>query len=801
MNPKLQPKLDMFGRVVSGVPDHLRQPWMEECDFVLVSSLDELKSIVDGAVNAKLCALDLETEGLDNRIYNGKMNHKIAGFAISYPQEKEIGYYVPINHKVEDGNLPEAETLLEIKRLCENTHLIFHNAKFDIEFLEGHIQGLDLDDADKFEDTFIEYYLMDSNHHLGSALKLKKISENFLGRKMIEIQDLFPKETKYINFCELHPEEGYIYAASDAINTLKLHQTIKDHHYLTKQAAIYKLEKRLIAAIRWMEQNRVHIDKAYFAELTKEISSKLKEIETEIYAFAKHPFNIDSPKELGKVLFDELKIPNAGTTAKSGQYKTSADDLDELNEQYNGQYSALASVVKYRKYKKALGTYIEPLMTRTDQFDDALFQFIGAGTNTGRFSSRGSENGPDCGVQGQNIPSVEKGIVNVRQGFAARDGMDIAAIDYSGVELRLIANFAGIKKWINEFIHGKGDLHSITARDCFGIPEGEPVPKDLRKIAKAVNFGCAYGAGGSTIAESAGISKEEGFRIHRAFFSGVPEFDKWIKKKQKEGKEQGYVTTAFGRVRLLPDIKNENPFHRSHDERNAINSPIQGTSADITKIAMVKIYDYVKKNNLWNDVRLLLTVHDELVFEVRRSKRDELLPALIDIMVGVAPKGWPVPLKVDCEIGDSWGVLQNYCAKCHTVYKDDECPTCAGKPPEAKKETTVASAQQEVAQVPEPKATPIINGTNGVHKVEAPTVPEVETVTFVVTEPLNRYKWRRLEALFILADAAAFNTKTAKLCLIDERSRDLLGDRKILVHPDAFYFKGLEMGLLKVPLR
>lgn len=803
MNPKLAPQLDMFGKVVAGVPDHLRQPWMEECDFVLVSTLEEVKQMVDGAIKAGLCALDLETEGLDNRTYDGKMNHQIAGFAVSYQQDKEIGYYLPINHKVEDGNLPVEETLQEIKRLCENTKLVFHNAKFDAEFLEGWISGLNLDDAERFDDTMVEYYLMDSNHNLAGSLGLKKISENFLGRKMIDIQDLFPKGTKHINFCELHPQEGYIYASSDAINTLKLHLTIKDHHLLIKQAGIYKLEKRVIAAVRWMEQNRIHINKQYLAQLTEEIKIKMKEIEDEIYQLCGRKFNLDSPKELGNILFEELKIPNAGKTAKSGQYKTSKDDLDELNEEHNGKFPALSLVVKYRKYTKALGTYIEPLSTRTDKFNDALFQFFSCGTNTGRFASRGSENGPDCGVQGQNITSVEKGIVNIRRAFAARPGFILAAIDYSGVELRLIANFAGIKKWIEEFINGSGDLHSITARDCFGLAPDQPVPPELRKIAKAVNFGCAYGAGGQTIAESAGISKEEGFRIHRAFFNGVPEFDRWIKKKQKEGKEQGFVTTAWGRIRLLPDIKNDNPFYRGHDERNAVNSPIQGSSADITKIAMVKVYDLVKKSNWWDDVRLMLTVHDELVFEVRDSCKEELLPILIDTMCNVAPKIWPVPIKVDCEVGPDWGTLQVFCQKCHTIYGAKECPTCSGKPVTKEEKKEVKAPQSPLPNLPATETNSVTNGvTNGAHEEEvgqSAPIEAVSTVTFVVTEPLNKWKWRRLEALFILADAKAYQTKRAKLCLIDERSNDLLGNRKIFVHPDAFYFKALEMGVVKSP--
>ncbi len=841
---------DVWGNPVGGLTNSTVQPWMQDKYFKLVDSVELFEQVIDACIASDFYSLDTETQGLDLRMYpNGEgrleANHKIVGFVLCY--DGEVGFYIPIRHTSEsddishpdNGNLPLAKVMFGINRLlAEGPPAVMHNSPYDLEVMFG--EGLHVPDSVKdyarFHDTQIEGWLIDSND---KRTGLKSQTAKVLGWKMIEFRDLFPRGSAQGNlrFQDLHPEEAYIYASSDGICTWLLHDTYRKDPILAMQSKVYQIERMLVPVLRRMVRHQFLIDVEYLRELDATLEAKCNEIVSHIKKLCGVPnLNIDSARQLGEVLFEKLKIPNAGKTPSGSQWDTKAATLEALDSEHEGKYPALTMVVKYRQLQKLRGSYLSNLINNVDHLNQARFGIQACGAPTGRFAAPGGK--PDQGFSGcnvQSIPKVKKGKPNIRKGFIARPGFVIAAIDFAGVELRIAGNLSNEKKWVDEFAHAEcvkkwgdkyevvnpsplwhhcpychkkvGDIHSQTSMAVFGSAE-DP----YRTRSKGVNFGILYGAGGKTLARNIGVEEEEGYRIQGAFLEALPQIQAWIRRQHAIAHKHKMVKTAFGRVRLLPEVESDDKRTRSFGERSSVNSPIQGTSADITKLAMVACDNLIESKGWREHCRILLTVHDEIVFEVRDSMKDEIMPALGLVMCKAAPKSWKIPLTVDIEYGPSWGevihewkpeaprlkALSEDILPLHPgdLFFDGSVMSEDGSSGEVFQPTSVDEASVSLAP-PKPAPPEAVEEAAPV-KEQVPTLPK-ETVEedsgdkefeFILSRPYSKQKLRKLEALFILAGAG-----NVRLRLLSDTGKDLLQARDVRVDPTYFTYKAQEWGL------
>lgn len=725
------------------VPD-ITKPWMKHHKFELVRSIEQLKEIVDKAIARGECALDLETEGLDNRIFydtEGKpyTKHQIVGFCLSY--DGLTGYYAPVRHNPDDGgtslNLPIAEAEAEIRRLCLASQPIgaakgieqdplsykewerapqviihFWHAKFDQEFLYP-ITGIDWWHPDSFEDGNLLYFV----HYSGDrALSLKDKAKEELRDiegnvyEMIKLKELFIQGRRNIEFAKLSPDEpGCIkYACSDAICTfllctgprkhekerLPVLKTVKEKYNFT-----YRLEKQTSQAGRWMERPRVRVNREKIEQIRIENKVKRDEVAAKIKSLAANKgfpeFEPGSSKQLSDFLFGDQGLnitlpinnndwPNGKPplNEKSGQYKTDADTLERLVEEHPSAPDVLNWIVEWRQYEKLDGTYLQNMVDNIDERSEMRFQFKQTGAQTGRFSAPAGA--ADQGYSGIPIHGIP-GTSALRQAFESRDGYTMVKADYAGQELRIAANVSGEEVWIKEFLEGDGDLHSITARAFFGKQE---ISKDERKMGKIANFALIYGGGPAAIMRATGCDKVEATRRKQAFDKAVPTFAKWVKGQHKKVKEEGGVWTALKRWIAIPPPKGnllpeEIRKQEAARERAATNFPVQGTGADVMKISLVLLFKefykrgWLRQNNGDDSVRLLLTVHDEIVFEIRHDRVQEALVIITKVMASptymAGPSKWRVPLVVEPLIGMNWAGEYDYGMLMHgKPYKDGD---------------------------------------------------------------------------------------------------------------------------------
>lgn len=642
------------------------RPWMEQRDMRLISSIEELSHYIDEAIEAGICALDIETTGLSTRVKRKKNTsdnitlstsdyepvNKIVGFCLSF--DSKCGVYVPINH-IEDPheNLPERQTLLEIQRLCKNCRLIFHNAKFDLQVLRNY--GIIVDSHEKFEDTLILARLHDAGR---KEIGLKNLSEHLLNQPMLSFKDVCKEE----RFDFISPRIGYQYGSSDAICTLDLYNFFIATNIIKEQMPVYNLEKRTTLVVLQMERSLLKIDVSYLKELQISIAQRLREIEQEIYRLAGKEFNIASPPQLGRILFEELNYnyPEKKKTA-SGQYMTDTHTLEKIKD----VYPIVGNIIEYRMLEKSLGTYVNNLLTNYDEDGYIKLSFKQSGTDTGRFSSpggKGIRHDGYCGVNVQSIPSnYDEGVPDIRKAIVARPGNKIVAMDYSSEELRVATNLSGEPRWI-EALESGVDLHTATGRVIFGRQE---ISKAERQIAKTVNFLTLYGGGAKTLAAQAGISEREAKRVLNQFFTGLAHLKKWIDRERARARQRGFAQTSFGRIRPLHMFYNTGRDQDvAHADRCAVNFLVQGASADIMKTAMVRVFNWIKSSNLIDEIKLLITMHDEIVFEMPENKLDFYIPKLNNIMkledILQGHLHWRIPLKVDAEYGDSWHVDHDF---------------------------------------------------------------------------------------------------------------------------------------------
>lgn len=693
------------------VPD-ITKPWMKYHKFTRVDSVQKVKEIIDAALAHGRCSLDTETEGLDTRINydalgNPRTVHQIVGYCISVDGVE--GFYIPIRHKPEDGgqdyNLPIPEVNAEITRLCRAAQptpapgaldkdplgfrefaeppklvIYFWNAKFDQEMLYP-VTGIDWWHPDAFEDGMLAAFC---DYSADKALSLKHKAPQWLhdtesppnAYHMIELKELFIRG-RPIRFATLSPDEPGVlkYACSDAICTYLLcepprkhEKTRKDYMKLAHEryAFTYRLEKQCIQAVRGMERNRCRVDRDKARELLDMHNAEFKRLLDEIQNFARAKgYNLDpsSSKQLSDFLFTDhqgcLNIsPKPEINEASGQFKTDGETLEGMVENNPHAPPILKWIVDYRGEEKIIGTYLEHLVANPDKNNELRFGFKETGAGTGRFSAPAGE--PEQGFSGIPIHGIPSESV-MRKLFLAREGYTFVKCDYAGQELRIAANVSGEPVWIKEFLEGDGDLHTITAKAFFNK---ESVSKDERKMGKIANFALIYGGGPQAIIRATGCDKVEAARRKQAFDKAVPTFAGWIKTQQKAVKESLGVWTPFKRWLAIPDAKHEDRKIQAACERYAVNYPIQGSGADIMKISMVTLHKeffkrgWLRTNGGDDSVRMLLTVHDELVFEIKHDRVVEAVPVIVEIMerpARMATTKWRVPLVTEPLVGPNWG--------------------------------------------------------------------------------------------------------------------------------------------------
>jgi len=407
------------------------------------------------------------------------------------------------------------------------------------------------------------------------------------------------------------------------------------------------LEKPLIKIVDKMKKIGVQLDVKHLGEMSKRIHKELIILEKEIYKLAGHEFNIKSPKQLGEVLYDELglKVKSGGKTASGGR-STKEEVLKKMDE----QHEIIKPLLKYRELQKLSSTYIDSipkLVGKDGRLHPTLLQH---GTTTGRMAS------VDPNIQ--NIPVKTERGKEIRSAFVSKEGSVLVACDYSQIELRIAAMISKDKKFIDIFRNGE-DVHGSVASYMFGLPQ-DKITKTMRNRAKAINFGVLYGMGVVALQKNLGVSRKEAKDFYENYFETFTELTKYLETVKSEVGRKGYTETMFGRRRYFKGIKSPMPHIRAQAERMAINAPIQGTSADVTKIAMVRVSKYIEDNNLSKDVSMILQIHDELIFEIKKEKVNEVVPEILKIMENVIPKNETsdVPIVVKAEVGPDWGNLK-----------------------------------------------------------------------------------------------------------------------------------------------
>ncbi len=589
----------------------------------LLTDAKELHSILDALDKESVLAFDTETTGLD---YD---NDKLVGFSFSYNETQ--AYYVPFAHYY--LGVPEQISEVEIKKAIRKIFefkVVGHNIKFDLHFVTRFLQE---DDLPIYADSMILAWLINPE----SALGLDKLADKLLNHKMLSFKETVKKgET----FADVALEDACNYAAEDALITLKLFHLF--NHKLKLQSAEHlieesqKVEVPFIHTLLSMERYGIKVDSAFLEKFLVEVKETLSTLTEKIYALAGSEFNINSTKQLGVILFEELGLP-VGKKTKTG-YSTDEKVLNSLKD----KHEIIPLLLEYREVYKLFSTYIEPLLKLSQQNSDARIHtsFIQTGTATGRLSSKN----PNL----QNIPARSELGLKIREAFVAPEGKKLIGIDYSQIELRLLAHFSQDKVLVDAFMHDK-DIHMQTAIVLFG--EEEAAAK--RGVAKTVNFGLLYGMGQKKLSDTLGITTKEAKAIIEKYFENFPSVKSYFRSIVDTSKEQGYVETLLKRRRYF-DYENATPMFRAAYERESVNTVFQGSASDLIKLSMNKIHKVIKEENL--DACMLLQIHDELIFEVDASQADALGERFREIMQTIMPLS--IPLKASLNIGRTWGELK-----------------------------------------------------------------------------------------------------------------------------------------------
>ena len=590
-------------------------------DYKLVDNEEEMKKLCDYFLTKEILSLDTETTSVE------AINAKLVGLSFSVKENE--AFYVPVPQ-----DEAEARKIVEIFRPAyedEKILKIGQNLKYDYEVLMNY--GVEI--KGKMFDTMIAHYVIQPElHH-----NMDYLAEIYLNYQTIHIDELLGQKGKgQKNMSDLDPKDVYEYAAEDADVTLKLKNKLEAE--LRKYGAeelFYNIEMPLMPVLAEMEMNGVLIDTKSLAETSTVLTKRMEEVEREIYELAGGEFNIASPRQVGEVLFDKLKIVEKAKKTKKGQYVTNEEVLQSLK----GKHKIVGAILEHRGLKKLLGTYIDALPklinSRTGHIHTSFNQ---ATTATGRLSS----SDPNL----QNIPVRGEEGKEIRKAFIPEPGCLFFSADYSQIELRVMAHLSGDENMIEAFREGH-DIHAATAAKIYK-EEMENVTRDQRTKAKRANFGIIYGITIFGLADRLEISREEARQLIDGYFETFPKVKEYMEKAKEEARSKGYVETLFHRRRYLADINSANGTVRGFAERNAINAPIQGTAADIIKVAMVRIHRRFKSENIRS--KMILQVHDELNFSVYPDEKEKVERIVLEEMQNAFPM--EVPLVADCGWGNNW---------------------------------------------------------------------------------------------------------------------------------------------------
>ena len=593
------------------------------------AGLTELTKVLS---KASIISFDTETTSTD------EMTAALVG--ISLAVEAGVGYYIPVGHKA-GTQLPFEQVLSALRKPMTDPGIpkIGHHLKYDFIMLAR--QALRVTPL-AFDTMLAEWVLDPSSHSLG----LKNMAEVRLGENMTHIEDLIGKGKNQRTMDQVAISDAAPYAAADAETTLRLMSPLEiELKRLPKLWDLFEnIEMPLISVLADMEMAGVALDKSFFAAFSVQLNERLAALEKQIYAAAGRTFNINSTQQLSSVLFDTLRLapPDRGKKTASGHYSTAAGVLDEMS----GQHPVVDMILEYREYAKLKSTYVDALPAQVHPEDGRVHtSYSQTGAVTGRLSS----SDPNL----QNIPTRTDLGRRVRRGFTADPGNVLVSLDYSQIELRIVAHMANDEAMLNAFRLGQ-DIHATTAAAIYGIPL-EAVTKEQRRHAKAINFGLIYGMSAFGLTRSTELTLAESQDFVEAYFRQFPGVKKYLDGIRRTAREAGYVETLLGRRRYFPVLKSTlNQTLRNREEREAINAPIQGTAADIMKIAMIQIPGALAQAGLHG--RMLLQVHDELVVECPRAELEQTVHVARNVMENAYPIS--IPLTTDARWGMNWDELR-----------------------------------------------------------------------------------------------------------------------------------------------
>ena len=590
-------------------------------DYQLIDNEEKRKDFLQIIKTKEIFSLDTETTGTD------PITAELVGMSFSFA--KNQAFYVPV-----PADRHEAEKIVnEFKEVLENptTLKVGQNIKYDMTVLSNY--GVEVQ-GPMFDTMIAHYVLQPELRH-----NMDYLAEIYLHYQTIHIEELIGSKGKNQgNMRDLSPEAVCNYACEDADITLQLKEILeKELEDNGADRLFYDIEIPLVPVLAYMERNGVCVDTEALKETSRHFTARMKQIEEEVHQMAGMEFNISSPKQVGEVLFDKLKITDKAKKTKTGQYVTSEEVLESLK----NKHQIVEKILDYRGLKKLLSTYIDALPQlinpRTGKIHTSFNQTV---TATGRLSS----SNPNL----QNIPIRNEDGKEIRKAFIPEEGCEFFSADYSQIELRIMAHLSGDKNMIEAFQEGD-DIHASTASKVYKIGLDE-VTREQRSKAKTANFGIIYGISVFGLAERMNVPRSEAKELIEGYFQTYPQVKEYMDMSIAKARENGYIETIFGRKRFLPDISSHNAVVRGYAERNAINAPIQGSAADIIKVAMINIYRRFKDENIRS--KMILQVHDELNFSVYPEEKEKVQHIVIEEMEKAY--AMQVPLRADCGWGKNW---------------------------------------------------------------------------------------------------------------------------------------------------
>ena len=618
----------------------------DEVEYICIEDIKTLKEWCERAREVGLVAVDTETTSLTPSAAD------LVGVSLCIDIGKAA--YIPLGHKEknveigldlggrndfetsQDGKsykqIPMEEAMSVLKDLLEDPSVlkIAHNMKYDSQLFKQH----DIN-VSPIDDTMLLSYVVDGTKHGHS---LDALSEDFLGHTNISFKEIAGTGKNQKTFDKISIEQAIDYAAEDADMTRRIHELFKPRIAQEKMTALYEdIERPLVDVLTQMEFYGIKVDPVILKDMSSRFEKQLDALEKKIFEETGTTFNVGSPKQLGEVLFGQMGLPG-GKKSKSGTYSTAQNVLEPLA--LDG-HKIVEYVLEWRGLSKLKSTYTDALPAQINPKTGRVHtSFSMTTTNTGRLSS----SDPNL----QNIPIRTEDGKKIRTAFIAQDGYKLVSMDYSQVELRLVAELAGIETLKQAFRDGQ-DIHALTASHVFDTPLDQ-VSSELRRKAKAINFGIIYGISGFGLAKQIGGDAGEASKYIKDYLARFPELDQFMEDQKDFARKHGYVKTLYGRHCVVNGIKDKNFNVRSFAERQAINAPIQGTAADIMKKAMILVHRAIQDQDL--PVRMLLQIHDELIFEIKEDETERCIPILKEIMESTCRLS--IPLEVDAGIGDNW---------------------------------------------------------------------------------------------------------------------------------------------------